>query len=99
MLLDGPPAIAMSPSELVAPPPFMLRAPEIVGFNTRIGIGDVALITPQTAVAPMFCVVVPRSIPAKKVGILSVNLTERNAFAATVVGGACTPGGALAETR
>jgi len=49
----------------------------------------------------MFCLVVPRSIPAKKVGILSVILTERNAFAATVPGGieaGGNPGGAVLET-
>jgi len=53
------------------------------------------------AVAPMFCFVVPRSIPAKKVGILSVILTERNGFDATVLGGiepGGKPGGAVVET-
>jgi len=63
-----------------------------------MGIGDVALITPQIAVAPTFCFVVPCNSPAKKVGILSVILTVRKALAATVVGGAVMPDGAVPLT-
>src|SRR5579863_9458599 len=92
MLLLGPPTIVMFGF------PCVLRACDTVGFKTRIGIGDVASITPQIAVAPTFCLLVPFSIPAKKVGILSVIVTDRKAFAATVVGGAVTPGGAVPLT-
>jgi hypothetical protein len=42
ILLDGPPAIAMFPVLLADPPPLMERAPDICGFSTKIGMGEVA---------------------------------------------------------
>src|SRR6266404_6668440 len=95
ILFEGPPAITMSPQGgplphvglLTLPPPFMCSEPCLVGCSTRIGIGEVASSTPQRATARTFCLVIPFSIPAKKVGILSVMATRIRAVGATVVGG------------
>src|SRR5262249_19077327 len=88
MLFDGPPAIAISPQGLIAqpvpltlPPPFINRAHEIVGFSTRIGIGEVAWMTAQIDFAPVLCFVSPFSMPANQVEMLLVTWTRTRAAA------------------
>jgi hypothetical protein len=57
-----------------------------------IGIGAVDWVRPQTAIAPILCFVIPRNIPAKKVGILFVILTRKNGVGAMPTGGVVIPG-------
>ena len=64
----------------------------LCGSKTKIGMGAVDCVRPQTAVALIFCFVRPRSIPAKNVGILLLILTLKNAVGAIPTGGVVTPG-------
>src|SRR5215472_8011490 len=91
MLLEGPPAISMSPVPLTLPPPFMDSEPEIVGFNTRMGMGEVASRTAQIEDAPVLCLDIPLSIPANQVGMFSVIWTRTSAAGATLEGGKFRP--------
>src|SRR6266567_3050650 len=101
MLWEGPPKIVTVgvPCTVKA-----LFAGFVVGFtvsNTTIGIGDVDCDTPHTAIARTLCFVAPFSIPAKKVGILSVIVTCMKAVGAIPAGGVVTPGtlaGKVTET-
>src|SRR5436190_13201047 len=77
---------AAQPVPLTLPPPFMRREAAIVGFNTRIGIGEVALITAQIALPPALCFFVPSRL-ANQVGVLLVILTRMRAEAATLAAG------------
>ena len=56
-----------------------------------MGIGEKDCDTPHTAIAPMLCFVIPFSMPAKKVGILSVMATRMKGVGATAAGGVVTP--------
>ena len=70
----------------------------LCGSSTKIGIGAADWVTPHRAIAFVLCLLIPRSMPAKKVGELSVTVTRIKAVGATVLGGVVTPATLLGKS-
>src|SRR5690242_20507044 len=79
----SPQGLFAHPVPLTLPPPFIRREADFVGCNTRIGIGEVALITAQIAVPPFPCFLVPSKAP-NQVELFVVTFTLISAEAATL---------------